>query len=261
MNSIRPKRNNKIPLYFQLEQIIKSKILMGELMPGEQIPIDKNLCEQYQVSIITARQAVLNLVTEGLLIRIQGKGTFVAEGLRDIKNIRTLQLSGDIHDVIPEGLKAQQVSVLDIMKIKAPTRVAEILDIEEGKQIIQVRRTRSHNNIPVSYIKNYLPLEIGEKIKKEDLCVYPMLDILRNQLHIPLTDGTQHIEAIVADYDVASALSVSICSPILYLETFIFAKQKEPVEFVQTFYRPDQFRYTVKLSLKGNKKTARMQPV
>jgi GntR family transcriptional regulator len=245
---------NNIPLYFQLEQIIKSKILIGEFVPGQQIPTDKDLCETYQVSTITARQAILNLVKEGLVIRRQGKGTFVAEGLRNIKNIKTLRLSGDINDVIPEGLKAQDVEVLDIMKVKTPQRVANLLDIEEREDIIQIRRMRSENNIPVSYIKNYLPLEIGEKIEKEDLCLYPMLDILRNRLKVPLTGGIQYVEAIVADYDIASALSVNICSPILYLETIIFERHNKPVEFVQTFYRPDQFRYTVKLSIKSRQK-------
>ena len=81
-----------------------------------------------------------------------------------------------------------------------------------------------------------------------------MLDILRNRLKIPLTGGIQYVEAIVADYDIASALSVNICSPILYLETIIFERHKKPVELVQTFYRPDQFRYTVKLSIKSRQK-------
>ena len=249
MNIQRSKKNN-IPLYFQLEQIIKSKILMGEFLPGEQIPTEKDLCEAYQVSTITARQAILNLVNEGLIIRRQGKGSFVREGLKNIKNIRTLQLRGDINDIIPEGLKKQEVKVLDIRKVVSPKKVANLLNIKEGQEVIQVRRTRSDHGIPVSYIKNYLPLEIGGKIKKEDLCIYPMMGILRNRLKIPLTGGMQYVEAIIADYDIASALSISISSPILYLETIIFARQKRPVEFVQTFYRPDQFRYSVKLGLK-----------
>ena len=249
MNILRSTKNN-IPLYYQLEQIIKSKILMGEFLPGEQIPTEKDLCETYQVSTITARQAILNLVNEGLIIRRQGKGSFVREGLINIKNIKTLQLRGDINDIIPEGLKKQEVKVLDIRKVLSPPKVANLLNIEVGQEVIQVRRTRSDNGIPVSYIKNYLPLEIGRKIKKEDLCIYPMMGILRNRLKIPLTGGIQYVEAIIADYDIASALSISISSPILYLETIIFAKQKKPVEFVQTFYRPDQFRYSVKLGLK-----------
>ena len=249
MNIQRSKKNN-VPLYFQLEQIIKSKILMGEFLPGEQIPTEKDLCETYQVSTITARQAILNLVNQGLIIRRQGKGSFIKEGLKDIKNIKTLLLKGDINDIIPEGLETLKVRVLDILKIVSPKKVATLLEIGEGQEVIQVRRTRSENGIPVSYIKNYIPLEIGEKIKREDLCIYPMLGILRNRLKIPLTGGIQYIEAIVADYDIASALSISISSPILYLETIIFARQKKPVEFVQTFYRPDQFRYSVKLGLK-----------
>jgi GntR family transcriptional regulator len=243
-------RRNNVPLYFQLEQIIKSKILMGEFLPGEQIPTEKELCETYQVSTITARQAVLNLVNEGLIVRRQGKGSFIKEGLKDIKNIRTLQLRGDINDIIPEGLETQKVKVLDIRKVFSPKKVANLLNIEEGQEVIQVRRTRSDHGIPVSYIKNYIPLEIGEKIKKQDLCLYPMMGILRNRLKIPLTGGIQYVEAIIADYDIASALSISISSPVLYLETIIFARQKKPVEFVQTFYRPDQFRYSVKLGLK-----------
>jgi GntR family transcriptional regulator len=223
---------------------------MGEFVPGEQIPTEKDLCETYQVSTITARQAILSLVNEGLLIRKQGKGTFVTERLANIKTIKTLHLRGDINDIIPEGLRSQKVEVLDVVKMKTPKRVAELLGTEVGKEIVQVRRMRNDNGIPVSYIKNYLPLEIGEKIKKEDLCAYPMLDILRNRLKIPLTGGIQYVEAIIADYDIASALSISISSPILYLETIIYARQKKPVEFVQTFYRPDQFRYSVKLGLK-----------
>jgi GntR family transcriptional regulator len=245
---------NNIPLYFQLEQIIKSKILTGEFILGDKIPTEKDFCKTYQVSSITARQAILNLVNEGLLVRRQGKGTFVKEGFTKIKNIKTLRLSGNLNNILPEGLKAQDVKVLDVTKVKAPRRVARLLDIEEGKEVIQVRRTRSDNRIPVSYIKNYVRPEIGERIKREDLYLYPMLDILRNRLRIPLTGGIQYIEAIVADYDIASALLVNICSPILYLETVIFEKHKKPVELAQTFYRPDQFRYTVELRINGGQK-------
>jgi len=223
---------------------------MGEFAPGEQIPTEKDLCETYQVSTITARQAILNLVNEGLIIRRQGKGSFIKEGLKSIKNIKTLHLRGNLNDIIPEGLEKQEVKVLDIIKVKSPRRIADLLKIKEGEEVVQVRRTRNDSDTPVSYIKNYLVSEIGEKVKSEDLCAYPMLHILRNQLNIPITGGIQYVEAIVADHDIASALLINICSPILYLETIIHARQKRPVELAQTFYRPDQFRYSVKLDLK-----------
>jgi DNA-binding GntR family transcriptional regulator len=77
-----------------------------------------------------------------------------------------------------------------------------------------------------------------------------MLQILRDHLGIPLRGGSQYIEAIVADYDVSSVLLVSIASPILYIETVIFAQRKKVVEFVQTFIRPDRYRYLVRLGVK-----------
>jgi len=250
MNFIRPEKTT-IPLYFQLEQIIKSKIITGEYIPGEQIPTEKDLCETYKVSNITARQAILNLVKEGLLIRIPGKGTFVTE---EITNINTLQLRGSINDLITNGLKTQEVKVLSIKRIKAPKRVAKILNLEEDTEVIQVRRTRNDKHSPVSYILNYLPLEIGERIKKEDLQIYPMLKILRDQFKIPLRSGMQYIEAIIADYDIASALSVNITSPILYIETIVFERRKRPVEFVQTFIRPDRYKYSVRLRMERGPK-------
>ena len=80
------KRKN-VPLYFQLEQILKSQIMTGELLSGDQIPTEKELAEKYNVSSITVRQAILNLVSEGLLNRKQGRGTFVTDTQPVIKNI------------------------------------------------------------------------------------------------------------------------------------------------------------------------------
>lgn len=242
------KRKN-IPLYFQLEQIIKSKIMMGEFLPGDQIPTEKELSETYHVSSITARQAVLNLVAEGLLTRKPGRGTFVTEDVIDIKNIMTLNLRGDLNDIVPERIAVQKVDCLDIVRMKSPKRVEKIFEMEPGQEIVRIRRTRSDRGVVISYIRNYLPLEVGEKIRKKDLLRFPMLQILKNQLGIRLRKGIQYIEAVAADYDVASALSIGISSPVLYLETLIFAEGKTPVEFVQTFYRSDQFKYTLTLQL------------
>lgn len=235
-----------IPLYVQLEQIIKSKIIIGEFMPGEQVPTEKELCKMYQISSITAKQAILNLVSEGLVSRVPGKGTFVTE---KILKTETLHAKGDIYGLISSGLKEQKVRVLDITNIRPPKKVSKILNTEESSHVTKVRRTRSLDNIPVSYIVNYLPIEIGKLIEKKDLRAHPMLDVLSNKLGIELAKGNQSIEAIVADYEIARALSVSISSPILYIETIIYSKEKKPVDFVQTFVRPDRYKYSVKLDI------------
>jgi len=230
-----------------MEQILKSKIISGEFNPGEQIPTENDLCKTYQVSSVTVKKAILNLVNEELLTRTQGKGTFVTD---KISKMAALQHDGTISNFIPGGIEEQKVEVIDIINIKAPTKVARLLQIDEAEEIVRVRRTRSINDIPISHIVNYLPLEIGQKIKKEDLCVYPMLQILREKLRIQLIGGFQEIEAMVADQDIAAALSVSICSPILYLEVLILGREKKPIEFVQTYNRADQVKFSLRLDLK-----------
>jgi GntR family transcriptional regulator len=240
---------NNIPLYVQLGQIIKSQIMTGELLAGQQIPTEKEFAETYRVSSITVRQAILNLVKEGLLLRKQGKGTFVEEGATNTRNIMTLKMRGDINDVVPEGLTSQKVKVLDITQMSCPARVAKVLGMAEGEEVVRIRRTRSDDNVLLSYVKNYLRPEIGRKIEKEDLLAHPMLYILRNKLGLPLRTGVQYIMAVIADYEIASALSTSISSPVLYLETIISAEGDVPVDFVQTFYRSDRFKYTLKFDL------------
>lgn len=252
MKKLSLERSN-IPLYVQLEQILKSKIMTGELVAGERIPTEKELAATYKVSSITARQAVLNLVQEGLLLRKQGKGTYVQRGTTNIKNIMTLNVRGDIPDIVPEGLSSQKVEVLDMGSVSSPKRVASTLRLPEGEDVFRIRRTRSDNGVVLSYIKNYVPLSVGEKIKKEDLLAHPMLYVLRNTLGLPVKTGVQYITALIADYEIASALSVSISSPVLYLETIISVEGNQPVDFVQTFYRSDQFKYTLKIDLDGIK--------
>ncbi len=240
-------KKGSIPLYFQLEQIIKSKILTGGFTPGEKIPTEDELCETYQVSKITVRKAISNLVSEGLLDRKQGRGTFIRED--GGKSASTFKFSGNIDDFVSDGLKMSEVVLLDVTRQGSSSKVAKSLNIDQGTKVVEIRRTRNSKKTPVSYIKNYLPLEIGKRIKKEDLLSKSMLQILRGKLKIKVTRGVQYIEAIVADHDVATELSINIFSPVLYAELIMFGGDGRPVEFAQHFFRPDQFRYTIELKL------------
>ena len=240
----------EIPLYVQLEQILKSQIMTGELLPEKRIPTEKELAAIYHVSSITARQAIMRLVHEGLLLRKQGKGTFVRKGLKNTKNIMTFNVAGDIKDVVPEGLISQQVTVLGIETVNSSWLVADALEMADQGDVRLITRTRADNNLVISYIKNYLPVDIGGKITKADLIAKPMLHVLKNKLKLSLKKGIQYVVAITADYEIASALSISISSPVLYLETIIYDLNDRPVDFVQTFYRSDLFRYTLKIDMK-----------
>ena len=236
------------PLYFQIEQILKSKLISGEFSPGDQIPTEQELCNTYQVSGITVKKALSNLAREGLLDRKPGKGTFVTD---KISEVIALEHGSSTNDILPQGIaEKQKIKVLDIINIKASARISSLLNIHAGEEIVRVTRIRSINNTPISLIVNYLPLAIGEKIKKKNLSMYPVLQILEDELKIPIVEAVQEIKSIVADQAISSSLSINICTPILYLELRVFTKQKKPVEFVQLYNRSDLVKITQYLSLK-----------
>lgn len=236
-----------VPLYLQLEQILKSRVLKGEFLPGDKIPTEKQLCETYQVSTITVRQAILNLVKEGLLFRKQGKGTFISNVNR--KNLKTIQFAGNIDGFIKNGLKLSKIEVLSIEKKVPPYKISRALEIPDGEDVFEIIRRRDADEVPIAYLKSYLPVAIGEKIKKKDLKIYSMLQVLRDKLKIPLSTGTHNIEAVAADYDVADVLSLEMFSPVLYAELHMFTKEKKPVEFTQAFFRPDRFIYSIEVNM------------
>ena len=187
MKSVVTLEKGNVPLYFQLEHVIRSKILIGEFMQGEQIPTERDFCEAYKVSTITVRQAILNLVKEGLLYRKQGKGTFVAEGTSNIdqlKNIKSFNISGDIENIIPDGIGTEKVKVLDMVRVRVPSRVSLLLNLRKTAEVFQISRIRSQQNVSTSLVINYLPLEIGERLRKSDLSQYSMLHLLRDKLGI-----------------------------------------------------------------------------
>lgn len=236
-----------VPLYLQLEQIIKSRVLKGEFLPGDKIPTEKQLCETYQVSTITVRQAILNLVKDGLLFRKQGKGTFISDV--DTKNLKTIQFAGNIDGFIKNGLKLSKIEVLSIEKKVPPYKISRALDIPYGEDVFEIIRRRDADDVPIAYLKSYLPVEIGGKIKKKDLKIYSMLQVLRDKLKISLGTGTHNIEAVAADYDVSDVLSLEMFSPVLYAELHMFTKEKKPVEFTQAFFRPDRFIYSIEVDM------------
>jgi GntR family transcriptional regulator len=188
--------------------------------------------------------ALMNLVKHGFLIRKQGKGTFVTNKMSER---RVMQLRSSLNDLIRLGLQAKQVDVIDISAITVLDAHAELLKINKGSQVVRIRRSQKDVEAPISYIIDYTLPEIGKRIKRNDLRKFPLLYVLKKILNIPVESAIESIEHIVADHEIAKALSVDLCSPIIFAETIIFEKEGRPIDLAQIFIRPDLFKYTVKL--------------
>jgi GntR family transcriptional regulator len=235
--------NRFIPLYYQLENILRSKIEGGEALPNHRLPTEQELSKEYKISRATVRQALAALVSEGLLYRKQGKGTFVTEKASQTKSVK---LTGFTEDLFSEGHQAE-VKIMEIRRAPAPERVAAVLRVPAGEEVIRFKRLRSLDGAPFSYVINYLVPDTGEKISERDLQGHTMLHLLEEKLGISLGTIRHSVEAVKADVEVASLLAISVFEPVLYMATAVYSAEGQAVETVDSYFRADRYRYTVEL--------------
>ena len=235
-----------LPVYYQIKQTIKNWILNREFNPGEKIPSENELAEKFNVSRLTVRQAISQLVQEGFLISRRGEGTFVTNN-EHLINSCSLEFTGFMDDLFYQISKSKTKSV-KITRIPAPKLIKEKLELDkEDEEVVQIKRVRSLEEKLFAFTINYLPAEIGTKIIEKDLYKKPLLQILEQDLGIQFTEAVQTIEASFSDQEVSEQLRIASGSPILLVERIMYTKQRKPVEVVQSSYRGDLYKYIVRL--------------
>lgn len=244
-------RNNAIPLYYQLETLLRRKIYNGEYPLGSPIPSEDALSEEYGVSRITVRQALAALESDKLIMRHRGRGTFVSENIRDFGMPR---FTGSIEDLVLMGIQTK-TELVDFSWVEATEFIKKKLRVKEDK-VLRVEKIRRTKEGPLSHVFNYLPQRIGEQVDKQTVRKKPMLMILEEDLGIQLPEADQTVEAIIADTTSAQMLEVRVGEPLLKTERVVYDADMTPVEYVSVFYRADRFAYTMKLRRNPSNKTS-----
>ena len=131
-------RESKLPIYHQLYEILRGNIVRGEWQPGDILPSETELIEQYQVSRITVRQALEALVNDGLIYRQRGRGTFVAHPTVEQGLSRIISFTEDMHQ---RGFRPD-TEIISAGLISAPAEIAEKLQIEAGEELVRLERLR-----------------------------------------------------------------------------------------------------------------------
>ena len=239
-------RDTSIPLYYQLENILREKISSGEYRPGDPFPTEDLLSRSYQVSRITVRKALSSLERDGLISRRRGKGSFVTDGRQTLE---PMKLTGTIEDIIAMGIKTQ-TRILHFGIVHPPQKLAERLKIDEGAQVLRIERLRLTKEGPFSYSVSYVPADVGKKIRAKDLSAQPLMNILEEKCKVKIGRGSQIIEATVADTRVASLLDVRTGTPLLKIERSAFDVKGRPVQYLTILYRSDRYHYRVDLARK-----------
>ncbi|MBM4339731.1 MAG: GntR family transcriptional regulator [Deltaproteobacteria bacterium] len=236
-------KDRSIPLYYQLENILREKIKSGEYAPREPFPTEDQLVQSYKVSRITVRQALASLEKEGLIIRKRGKGSLVTERQNQLE---PMKLTGMIEDIIDMGIKTK-TRIINFGLVHPPQKVIESLKLNEDEKALRVERIRLIKGAPVSYTLSYFPPDLAQKISVKDLTIQPILNVLEKKCKVKISRGSQIIEATLADSRIASFLDVMTGAPLLKIERTVFDINNRPVEYISILYRSDRYHYTVEL--------------
>lgn len=232
-----------IPKYYQLKEIIRDMIEKDELEAGQVIPPERKLCERYGVSRMTARQAVMELVNEGLLYRVQGLGTFVAEAK---VHQGTGRLTSFTEDMRERGMEVSS-EVLGVEQESAGPVVARKLRIDPGDLIVRVRRVRNADGTPMALETSHLLYETARSILGMDLSGRSLYEVL-GKAGARMAGAEQSYEAVLVNEGESRHLGVPVGSPALLIERVTFDEGEKPFEYVKSIYRGDRYRITTKLN-------------
>lgn len=238
-------RNSKVPLYHQLYEILRGYIIRGDWPPGTMIPPESELCNSYEVSQITARQALDNLVSDGLIYRQRGRGSFVAQPAIETSLTRIISFSEDMRQrgytpgsrVFYSGLTG------------APQGLAQNLQVEPGEELAQIYRLRFADVEPLSIEKSSLVHRYCPGVLDGNFEAVSLRETLGNQYAIRLVRARQSIRALNATLEQAELLSIKPDSALLGIERVSYTQHNIPVEYLQIFYRAD--RYVLYTELQG----------
>jgi GntR family transcriptional regulator len=233
-------------LYSQVESVLAAEITDGSLKAGDQLPTEDSLLARFEVSRITVRRAIQNLVSRGLVEILRGRGTFVAAP----KITQELtELSGFVEDMQALGRKPTAHLIGKDIVIANET-VADQLALTKGERVVRIHRVRLADDIPMSFDETYLPLEIGKKIITNNLKTEPIFALLEQKYNIPLFEAEYKLEAVAATVDVSAALRVPQGSPIFLIERTSYSTGGRPVDYERLYYRGDLIRFVTRLARK-----------
>jgi len=204
------------PLYQQIKSLIVRSLQAGEWRPGEAIPSEIELAARFKVSQGTVRKAVDELAAENLLLRRQGKGTFVATHAEERVQYRFLRLTPDQ----PELAGPVQREFLDCRRLRAPADIARLLQIKSGEMVVEVRRVMHFAGKPVVLDDIWLPGHLFKGLTAERLSDYkgPMYGLFETEFGVHMIRAEEKIRAVSASEQEAALLKIQVGAPLLSVE-------------------------------------------
>ena len=231
------------PLYQQIKGLILQSLQSGEWKPGEGIPSEIELAARYRVSQGTVRKAIDELANDNLLVRRQGKGTFVATHAEQQVQYRFLKLLPDEGDPKSEG--PAQRRIIDCKRSRANADIGRALALRTGDAVLQVRRVLSFAGAPTILEDLWLPGNSFKGLTAERLSEYdgPMYALFETEFGVRMVRAEERIKAVVPDSAQCKLLEIKSHTPLLSVERIAYTYNDTPMELRRGFYVTETHHY------------------
>lgn len=236
-------RSSPIPYYYQLQEILRSWIQNNQLAPHTRIPSEAQLGSKFDVSRTVVRQALRGLEREGLIYRVKGSGSFVAQPkLRQ----QISELTSFTEDMRARGVTAGS-EVLRKQMVMPSEFVSLRLDLPPSAPVFLLKRIRYADDEPLAIETAYLGFEGCEVLVEEDFKDQSLYRTLATRCGIRPYQAEQELEAAIVRPQEAEWLQVELGAPVMLIHRTTYDADMEPIEFVKSVYRGDKYSFVAKL--------------
>lgn len=236
-------KDSPLSLYYQLEQIIINKIENRDLKENEKLPTEKELCDKYNISRATVRQALRELEIEDYIYKIQGKGTFVSPKRYQQDLLKFYSFT----DEMKKLGKTPTSKVLEFDITTPNKKIAKTLSITTNDKVYRFTRLRLADNEPMMLETSYIPYELFEGITKEDLENRPLYTILIEEFNTSFSKAEEMFRPTLTEDDEAKKLNYIEGGPAILLERITYNNNEKIIEYTKSIARGDKFKYHVVL--------------
>ena len=233
------------PLYQQIKSLMTRSLQQSEWRPGEAIPSEIELAARFKVSQGTVRKAIDELAAENLLVRRQGKGTFVATHAEEHVQFRFLRLMPDSGAAI--GMTRR---LIDCKRQRAPAEIARALHLHASDPVIRVRRLLSSDTLPIVLDDIWLPAQLFKGLTAQRLAEHrgPMYGMFESEFGVHMIRAEEKIRAVAADVASSALLALATGAPLLSVERLSLTYGDKPVELRRGLYSTAAHYYRNDLS-------------
>lgn len=230
-------KGTPIPYHYQLREWLRDEIVNGRWSINDRLPSERELCNAFDVSRTTVREALDNLVGEGLLRRERGRGTFVAAP----KVVESLLRSPFTDSMAEQGIPVQ-TKVLRLEVTTPPYNVARELRLTSADSAILIQRLRSIFDEPILISDSYVPQKLCPALIQDDLTHNSLYNLLQNKYGFTVTHTKRYVEAVAANKMEADLLKVKTGSPLLLIESTVYTEDGTPLEYFRSRRRGERTR-------------------